>query len=210
MTYSITRFCRIRRDSVQADSVRIKTNTTEDLQKVEFSELYKHVSMEYPKYFKMDAVSKYGIIAAEHLLRGIDLKAKYTETEIGIVLSNASGSLDTDAEFQKTIQNKVNFFPSPAIFVYTLSNIVMGEICIKHKIKGENMFFLSETIQSELLEGFVSDLFNKNSIRCAVVGWVEYSFGKPDVLLLLVENTEQKNINQIEFTSNQIESLYEL
>ena len=164
--------------------------------------------MDYPKYFKMDAVSKYGIIAADYLLKGVDLKAKYSETEIGIVLSNSSGSLDTDAEFQKTINNKVRFFPSPAIFVYTLSNIVMGEICIKNKIKGENMFFLSESIQSELLESYVSDLFAKNSIQSVIVGWVEYSFGKPDVLLLLVEKNELKGTDEIVFTSHQIEALY--
>jgi hypothetical protein len=210
MIYIISRFCRLYADLGQPDSVRIKTNTTDDIQKNEFSELYKRASLDYPKYFKMDAVSKYGILATEYLLQGIDLKAKYSENEIGIVLSNASGSLDTDEEFQKTINNKVSFFPSPAIFVYTLSNIVMGEICIKHKIKGENMFFLSESIQPELLESFVLDLFAKNSIRAAVVGWVEYSFGKPDVLLLLIEQTELKGANEIEFTSHQIESLYPL
>lgn len=208
MTYIISRFCRIRPDATQTDSVRIISNSKDEIQNNEFSELYNRASLDYPKYFKMDAVSKYGIIATEYLLNGIDLKAKYAENEVGIVLSNASGSLDTDAEFQKTINNKVRFFPSPAIFVYTLSNIVMGEICIKHKIKGENMFFLSESIQSELLESFVSDLFAKKSIESAVVGWVEYSFGKPDVLLLLVENNELKGTNEIEFTSHQIESLY--
>jgi hypothetical protein len=208
MTYIISRFCRMFADLDQPDSIRISTNTMEDIQKNDFSELYKHASLEYPKYFKMDNISKYGILATEYLLMGIDLKANYSENEIGIVLSNASGSLDTDTEFQKTINNKVHFFPSPAIFVYTLSNIVMGEICIKHKIKGENMFFLSETIQSELLEGFVLDLFSKNSIRSAVVGWVEYSFGKPDVLLLLVEKKELKETNDVEFTSHQLELLY--
>jgi len=208
MTYSITRFCRISPDLLQSNSVRIKTNMFEEIQSSEFFNLYNRASLDYPKFFKMDAISKYGILATEYLLKGIDLKAKYSETEIGIVLSNASGSLDTDAEFQKTINNKVSFFPSPAIFVYTLSNIVMGEICIKHKIKGENMFFLSESIQFELLESFVSDLFEKNSIQAAVVGWVEYSFEKPDVLLLLVEKLELKGTNEMEFTSHQIEALY--
>ncbi|HSY62303.1 MAG TPA: hypothetical protein VK796_10520 [Cytophaga sp.] len=210
MTYIISRFCRLHADLSQSDSVRIKTNTMDDIQKNEFSELYKRALLDYPKYFKMDAVSKYGILATEYLLKGIDLKTKYAENEIGIVLSNASGSLDTDTEFQKTINNKVSFFPSPAIFVYTLSNIVMGEICIRHKIKGENMFFLSESIQPELLQNAVLDLFDKKSIQTALVGWVEYSFGKPDVLLLLVEKTGLKVANEIEFTSHQIESLYPL
>lgn len=208
MTYIISRFCRISSDLDQANSVRIKTNTIDEIQSNEFSDLYKGASLDYPKYFKMDGISKFGILAAEYLLMGIDLKTKYAETEMGIVLSNASGSLDTDTEFQKTINNKVSFFPSPAIFVYTLSNIVMGEICIKHKIKGENMFFLSESIQFDLLESFVSDLFDKQSIEVAIVGWVEYSFGKPDVLLLLVEKTLLEGTNEMKFASHHIESLY--
>lgn len=197
-------------DPASSDSIRIKTNTFDAVQKAEFADLYKLAALDYPKYFKMDAVSKYGILAAEYLLKDLNLKANYSETEVGIVLSNASGSLDTDTEFQKTINNKASFFPSPAIFVYTLSNIVMGEICIKHRIKGENMFFLSESIQFELLESFTADLLDKNSIQCALVGWVECSFGKPDVLLLLVEKAGLKELSGVEFTSPQIESLYEL
>jgi len=208
MKYIITRFCRISLDLTLPNSVRIQTHALDEIQNSDFFALYKHAEIDYPKYFKMDSISKYGIIAAEYLLKGIDLKEKYSETDMGIVLSNASGSLDTDAEFQKTINNKVSFFPSPAIFVYTLSNIVMGEICIKYKIKGENMFFLSESVQFELLQSFVSDLFEKESIQTAVVGWVEYSLGKPDVLLLLVEKTDLKDTSEIEFTSHHIESLY--
>jgi hypothetical protein len=165
--------------------------------------------MEYPKFFKMDSISKCGILASEYLLKGIDIKGKYGDTEIGIVLSNATGSLDTDIEFQKTINNKANFFPSPAIFVYTLSNIVMGEICIKHKIKGENMFFLNEIFSPELLEQYVGNLFQTNKIQSAIVGWVEYSTGKPDVLLLFVEKSKALT-TELEFTSSQIASLYAL
>jgi hypothetical protein len=209
MTYIISRFCRITANETQKDTFRITTNDEVIILNNEFFDLYKSVSMEYPKFFKMDSISKCGILASEYLLKGIDIKGKYGDTEIGIVLSNATGSLDTDIEFQKTINNKANFFPSPAIFVYTLSNIVMGEICIKHKIKGENMFFLNEIFSPELLEQYVGNLFQTNKIQSAIVGWVEYSTGKPDVLLLFVEKSKALT-TELEFTSSQIASLYAL
>jgi hypothetical protein len=208
MAYIISGFCRIKVEPSQPDFVSIETVEGKELVKNDPAALYSHLGLEYPKYFKMDALSKYGILAAEKIIKKRDIKAAYLDTDIGIVISNASGSLDTDIEFQKTITNKENFFPSPAIFVYTLSNIVMGEICIKYKIKGENMFFLSESIQAELLKSYTVQLFNKKTIKAALVGWIDYSQGKPDVLLVLVEQGLGNNSSEIEFTARQIELLY--
>ncbi|ABG59380.1 hypothetical protein [Cytophaga hutchinsonii] len=208
MAYIISGFCRIKVEPSQPDFVSIETAEGKELVKNDPAALYSHLGLEYPKYFKMDTLSKYGILAAEKIIKKRDIKAAYLDTDIGIVISNASGSLDTDIEFQKTITNKENFFPSPAIFVYTLSNIVMGEICIKYKIKGENMFFLSESIQAELLKSYTVQLFNKKTIKAALVGWIDYSQGKPDVLLVLVEQGLGNNSSEIEFTARQIELLY--
>lgn len=210
MTFIISRFCRIQVDALQSDCIHIQTSELDAVVKNDPTELYKHAGLEYPKFFKMDQLSKYGILAAEYMFKGYDLKANYSETAVGIVLENASGSLDTDAEFQKTINNKEIFFPSPAIFVYTLSNIVMGEICIKYKIKGENMFFLSESIQYQLLESYLTGLFNKKTIESAVVGWVDCTQGTPNVLLMFVEQTQQHADNARIFSSKQIELLYQL
>lgn len=210
MNLAITHFCRLRTDFNQSDCIHIQTADQTHVLKNDFLELYKQLNIDYPKYFKMDAVSKYGVLAAEYALKSAFENIAYAETQVGIVLSNATGSLDTDVEFQKTINNKDNFFPSPAIFVYTLSNIVMGELCIKYKIKGENMFFLSESIPTQLMESYVLDLFERNKIETAVVGWVECTHGKPDVLLLLVEKKQTKSNLDLTFTSTQIEILYQI
>lgn len=209
MTYIISGFCRIQVEPSQTDFVSIETMDGKELVKNDPATLYSHSGMEYPKYFKMDTLSKYGLLAAEKIVKKRDLKALYADTEIGIVISNASGSLDTDIEFQKTISNKEHFFPSPAIFVYTLSNIVMGEICIKYKIKGENMFFLSESLQAQLLESYTVQLLNKKAIRSALVGWVDYSQAKPDVLLVFVEDASVQHASAMEFSAKQIELLYQ-
>jgi hypothetical protein len=57
-----------------------------------------------------------------------------------LVFANRSSSLDTDFKYQESINSQENYFPSPAVFVYTLPNICVGEISIKHKMQTENAF----------------------------------------------------------------------
>ena len=60
---------------------------------------YRKFELQYPKYFKMDNLSKLGWLANEILLQdGFD-KEKYKPEDIGIVFSNANSSLDTDIKF---------------------------------------------------------------------------------------------------------------
>ena len=106
---------------------------------------YRHFDLQYPKFFKMDNLSKLGWLANEILLQGSFDKEKYNAEDVGIVLSNANSSLDTDIKYYETTKT----IASPAQFVYTLPNIVIGEISIRHHFKGENAFFiLSKPITS--------------------------------------------------------------
>ena len=100
---------------------------------------YQYLDLKYPKFHKMDLLSKLGIVAGELLVGNEEESAL---ADLGIVMANRSSSLQIDEDFAKTIRNEENFFPSPSLFVYTLPNIVIGEICIRHKIKGENAFFI--------------------------------------------------------------------
>jgi hypothetical protein len=63
---------------------------------------------------------------------------------------------------------------SPALFVYTLPNIMMGEIAIRNKIKGENLFFIAEDFDSDLLLQQTELVFQYSPAKVAVVGWVNY------------------------------------
>ena len=49
------------------------------------------------------------------------------------------------------IQNKESYYPSPAVFVYTLPNICIGEISIKYKLYSENSFFIFDSLNAEYL-----------------------------------------------------------
>src|SRR4029078_5462829 len=96
--------------------------------------VYKRFGIDYPKFYKMDNLSKLGFLATEILLNGNFDRNNYTANEVGIVFANANASLDADLNYWQSVKN----IPSPALFVYTLPNIVIGEICIRNGFKGEN------------------------------------------------------------------------
>lgn len=151
--------------------------------------LYKQEEINYPKFYKMDSLSKLGFLASELVLKVSNIE-KYKEEELGVVLSNSSSSLDTDMLHQNSINDRTNYFPSPSVFVYTLPNVVIGEICIKFKIKGENAFLISETFDGRLICNYVNELMEKNRVQACLCGWVEFFGDKFETLIMFVEKNE--------------------
>lgn len=129
------------------------------------SGLYQASGMNYPKFFKMDLLSKGGILAAEKIF-----KAHPADEQTALVFANAGSSLDTDRQFQQTIRKEA-FFPSPSVFVYTLPNIGMGEICIRHRIYGEQAFFISPALNAERLCRYTEILLESGSSQ-VLGGWM--------------------------------------
>jgi hypothetical protein len=121
--------------------------------------------------------------------------------QVGVVLSNASSSLDTDIKYLETTKD----IASPALFVYTLPNIVIGEICIRHQFKGENAFFIFDEFDAAFIEQYVSNLINNNNLQCCICGWVDILDETYKTVLFLVEKNKtpdsklfiQENINKI-------------
>ncbi len=158
----------------------IEINPIENYNDLSFSKyakaLYKFFKIKYPKYYKMDKLSKLAFLASEILLKDEDFLKKYDEEDISVIISNGSSSLDTDAEYQKTIEDKNNYFPSPSVFVYTLANIMIGEICIRNKIKGENTVFISKDFNKEFIFEYVEILFNLGKAKVSLCGRIDYNY----------------------------------
>lgn len=132
-------------------------------------EAYKHLGENNMKFYKMDDLCKLGYIAAGYLLKDANFKPE----EIGIILSNASSSLDTDCKHQSIISHDGDSAASPAVFVYTLPNVVLGEICIRHKIQGENTFFISRQYDPASLEEYARIVMAKGKLKACIIGWCE-------------------------------------
>ena len=117
-------------------------------------DIYRRCVGDYPKFFKMDPLSRLGFVASE-LLLGEEKPRKQDCEDRAVVLFNRSASLADDLLYQETIQDPGNYYPSPAVFVYTLPNIVTGEIAIRNKYYGETAFYVFEDNDEEAFMAIV-------------------------------------------------------
>lgn len=146
------------------------------------SSLYKKMALDYPKFHKMDLLCKVGILLSDILIRDLNSAQKEHLEDMAVVFNNSTSSLDSDVKHQSTLKEGQ---PSPAIFVYTLPNIVIGEICIKHKIYGENMFLVSSTPDTEILTNYVGSMLDNGKCKQCLVGWID-AFGDEWSLALAI------------------------
>lgn len=165
-------------------------------------EAYNHFEINYPKFYKMDGLSKLGVLAADVLLNNDFKIDNYKAEDVGIVLSNANSSLDTDIRYFETTKEMA----SPALFVYTLPNIVIGEISIKHRLKGENAFFIAEKFDIDFVQQYVNNLFNDTILQACICGWVEVFGNEYKTVLYLVEKI--KRDRSVSFTKENINKIY--
>ncbi|MCV9929617.1 3-oxoacyl-ACP synthase [Flavobacterium sp. LS1R49] len=175
---------------------------TEPTSFADFSkQAYRNFEVNYPKFFKMDSLSKLAFLGAELLLK--------SETESGIdnntalLLANKSSSLDTDVKYQESISDKENYYPSPAVFVYTLPNICLGEISIRHQLKSENSFFIFDAFNPEFMTSYANTLLHTNKAETVLCGWVEFFNEEYKAFLCLIGKEENQ-----EYQNETIETLY--
>lgn len=136
----------------------------------QFAQLYKEFLGDYHKYHKMDCLCKLGIIGAELLLKDVGAAVK---ENAAVILFNRNGPLLTDRKYQQTITDD-NYYPGPALFVYTLANIVTGEIAIRHKIQGETAFYILDRFDTDIIDKTVEETFQTSTPSLILSGWVDY------------------------------------
>ena len=178
--------CQITGREVALNGKTIITRTGEEA--TWLADIYRAIGMQYPKFFKMDNLCKAGMIAVELLLRDLDFDRETVKPNWAVVLMNQASSLDDDRHYQTTIRDADNYYPSPAVFVYTLANIVTGEIAIRHKIGGESSFFVLPALSESQLQKQVSHVFADNHELTHIIGgWVDFDEGKCDVKMRVYE-----------------------
>lgn len=193
---TITSYAHIKHNQVSVNGEIIFQSTPSSSLTEFLSEAYKSLGISYPKFHKMDAQCKLGFLCTEFALKDTSFLTENDLSKTAIVLSNEASSLETDKVHQHSIDDKSNYFPSPAVFVYTLPNITIGELAIKHKITGENAFFVSEQLDADLLVNYTESLF-KDGTEAAIVGWVEVDGANIEAFIFLAENTQNINKNSI-------------
>ncbi len=186
--YYITSSCLISNHTVYKNGEVVFAEGNNDVSGF-LNALYRHLDTGYQRFYKMDNLAKLGWLASEVLLRGTAVKNTYPAEEIGLVFSNASSSLDTDERYMASVADTA----SPSLFVYTLPNIVVGEICIRNNFKGENAFFVAEKFDATFTNSYVSTLLDKGILQACICGWVEMLGDEYKAVLFLVEKEGGKD-----------------
>lgn len=131
------------------------------------NELYRSLNINYPKFFKMDILSKVALIITEVLLQQNNFQHLNTNNT-AVVLATTNGCITVDQQFNESISS----IPSPALFVYTLPNIMLGEICIKHGFKGEQMCFIQDEPDQAFLNTYAEDLLMNRNSSAVLTGYI--------------------------------------
>lgn len=137
------------------------------------TELYRRYADDYPKFFKMDPLCKLGYVASVLILQADGYRDKGTDHR-AVILFDRHGSICSDRKYQATITGVDNYYPSPAVFVYTLANIVTGEIAIRNQFKGETAFYVLDKEDPRLMEEIVADSFQDKATQSVLTGWVDF------------------------------------
>jgi hypothetical protein len=198
----ISSYCYIKNDSVSCDGIPFLTgaNSINDLVKT----AYKKLNLDYPKIYKMDMLSKTAFIGVEILKSQYPEISKYKDDEIALIFSNKNSSADTDIKFIRSYQQDA--VPSPALFVYTLPNIMIGEIAIRNKWYGENLFVIHPRFDSAFFSTYGDILLSEKAKAC-ICGWVNVLEENIECMLFFVEKTDTKKLN-LSFTPETIKNIY--
>jgi hypothetical protein len=194
-------YCSIKEGVIVVNGHTVYTDNRDDIEESFLVKAYRALGLSYLKFFKMDNLSKTGFLAAELLLRGTSVDNQDLKSDIAVILMTGNASLDADMNFQSTINDPASYFPSPSIFVYTLPNIMLGEICIRYKITGEGVVFIEPEINSTLIFEYINMLFTDGVTNTCLFGWVDYLDGKAEAFLsvihkdMITESFSQQSFN---------------
>lgn len=165
--------------------------------------VYQHFNIDYSRFYKMDNLSKLGWLTSEILLKDSFKKENYRPEDIGLILSNANSSLDTDQKYMDSVRD----IPRSSLFVYTLPNIVSGEICIRNNFKGEDAFFVFDSFNAHFLGNYVSSLMDNNVLQACICGWVDFLDDEYKAALFLVEKIKSNEV--IIFTKEEMNKIFD-
>jgi hypothetical protein len=165
--------------------------------------VYEHFTFNYPRFYKMDNLCKLGWLTVEILLDQSFDKTRYQPDDVGLLIANRSSSLDTDIRYFETVKTMA----SPALFVYTLPNIVLGEICIRHHFKGENDFFIFDHFDAGFMQYYTAHLFATGALQAGICGWIEMIDKDFKACLWLVE--KKSSPGAVLFTEENIHHIYQ-
>lgn len=90
-----------------------------------------------------------------------------------IVLFNMTSTAIVDKEFLETISDNNAYYPSPSIFVYTLPNIVTGEVAMRYGWQVETSFYVLRERNEQMIHEIVNATAQAHPGERILYGWMD-------------------------------------
>ena len=181
----------IRSDAVEVDGRHLPIDA---FGKELLTALYRQYVGDYPKYYKMDPLSRLGFIASELLLQAEGAERFVACDDRAVIFFNHSSSVCADRQYIETIADPDNCFPSPSVFVYTLPNIVTGEIAIRNGYHGETSFYILPRQDDRLMQQILQASCLDSTTQSILCGWLDYEDDAHFVADLGILNKSVKSV----------------
>ncbi len=137
--------------------------------------LYKSLSGDYPRFFKMDMLSRLGFVATRLLLGDPAEETPGSGEERALAFFNRSASVAADRNFLRRMSETGEEYSSPALFVYTLPNIVTGETAMYRHWHGETAFYILPEKDEGVMDNILRTLFLDGAVETVTGGWLDYA-----------------------------------
>ena len=111
-----------------------------------------------------------------------------------VIFFNHSSSVCADRQYIETIADPDNCFPSPSVFVYTLPNIVTGEIAIRNGYHGETSFYILPRQDDRLMQQILQASCLDSTTQSILCGWLDYEDDAHFVADLRILNKSVKSV----------------
>ena len=135
------------------------------------TEIFKESLADGSRFFKMDLFSRLAYVAVGLLAK--DAPGEYVPEETGLLIFTLNGSVLADRKHLSTFAKPDEYYPSPAIFINTLPNVVLGEMAVTHRIKGETTLVMLPGRDEETMDSILDATLAATRPSVLITGWVD-------------------------------------
>jgi len=135
------------------------------------TELYKSFLSDGSRFYKMDLYSRLAYVATGLLCK--DAIGDCSPEDISLFVFTQNGSILADRKHLSTFCTPEEYYPSPAIMINTLPNVVLGEIAVKNRIKGETTLIILPYRDDSIIDMVVKASVSDSRPSLVIYGWVD-------------------------------------
>ena len=135
------------------------------------TEIFKKYIADDSRYYKMDLFSRLAYVGTTLLAK--DTLGDCPGEEVALFIFTLNGSVLADRKHLSTFSDPDTFYPSPAVFINTLPNVVLGEIAVKNNIKGETTLVLLPDRDEATIQRIIEATLSATKPAVMLYGWVD-------------------------------------